>query len=656
MPRVAKLASAGSAHGGGRPRLPRGIQELTVSRLRAFGPPAPAIHRRMQGAGEADEGPGSRHVVEVLHGDAIAAEPRVAGQFRSRRSSLCMFNMPGAVSSPPTHILLAIPRERSHLRPEGPKVILDLRSDCRSDASVDCDVCVVGAGPAGLTVARELADTGRSTCVLESGGLGYDGRVQRFNEGHVAGNAYPALRNTRLSAFGGSSMLWGGWCRPLDRIDFEPRDWVANSGWPFGFDELLPHYRRAQRICRLAPFEYEVDAWQQPGAPAPLPMSDEVIRTTIFHVNPLEFGTEYRAELEKSTHVRVLLHASALRLHTDPAADRIESLTAAGPGGGHFRVRARYFVLAGGGIENARILLLSGETPDRSIGNTRGLVGRYFTEHPFIHPGYLIPSDPQSTLAFYMPMKPRSAPPGASVRATFSLTRGALEREGLLNGTFVVRPAYEGHPAFESPEVGAMLEVWDKLRGRGVPGSAWSELATALRAPHRLALAAWRKLAVRGTTSPRWALRAFFEAESLASNRITLSDDRDALGRPLPHIEWHLSELDVESMRRGFQLLDAELREAGLGHLELRFPDEPEHWGAAAFGGKHHMGTTRMHSSPDRGVVDAHCKMHGIPNLFVAGSSVFPTAGFANPTLTIVALSSRLGLHLRTLLGAPPPL
>ena len=233
---------------------------------------------------------------------------------------------------------------------------------------------------------------------------------------------------------------------------------------------------------------------------------------------------------------------------------------------------------------------------------------------------------------------------------TFSLTRDALERERILNGTFVIRPAYEGHPVFDSAEVRAMLELWEKVRGRGVPGRVGSEAATAIRAPHRLAHAAWRKLTIRGTASPRWALRSFFEAESLPTNRISLSRERDTLGRPLPSIEWRLSDLDVKSMRRGFHLLDGELRRAGLGHLVLRFPDEPEHWDRAAFGGKHHMGTTRMHRSPDRGVVDADSKVHGMENLFIAGSSVFPTAGFANPTLTIVALSSRLGLHLRELL------
>lgn len=529
-------------------------------------------------------------------------------------------------------------------------MIIDARTHVPSGSTVDCDVCIVGAGPAGMTVAMELAASGRRLCVIESGGLSYDRRVQRFTEGEVSGNRYPPLRDTRLAAFGGSTRIWGGWCRPLDPVDFEGRDWVSNSGWPFGGDDLVPYYRRAHELCRLGPFRYEPPSWLRDDGSGPLPVDEEGLETTMFHVNPLPFGEAYRREFERSTETRVLLHASAVRLDVQPTARRIETVRVTTDRGATFSVAARYFVLAGGGIDNARLLLLSGETPERSVGNANGLVGRYFTEHPFVHPGYLVLTDPRRSLAFYQPITPEGFPRGASVRAALSLSRRTLERERLLNAAFVIRPAYEGHPVFESPEVSAMLELWEKLRGRGVPGGSFAELRRALAAPHRLVTALWRRASVRGTTAPRWALRAFFEAESLASNSVTLSRERDALGRPLPHVEWRLSELDIHSMRRACRLLDGALRAAGVGHIELVFPDDEEHWSSAAFGGKHHMGTTRMHASPAHGVVDPDGKVHGVQNLFVAGSSVFPTCGFANPTLTIVALSARLGAHLQALL------
>jgi len=372
----------------------------------------------------------------------------------------------------------------------------------------------------------------------------------------------------------------------------------------------------------------------------------------MFHVNPLPFGDAYRRDFERASTVRVLLHASALRLHPEPAGLGIASASATTLWGSQLEVTARHFVLAGGGIENARLLLLSGDSPERSVGNARGLVGRYFTEHPFLHPGHFVPSDSRRSLAAYLPARPQGMPPGASVRAGLSLGRDALERERLMNAAFVIRPAYEGHPVFDSPEVAALLEAWEKLRGRGVPGGAAAELSRALKKPHRVVAALWRRLAVRGPMASRWALRAFFEAESVATNRITLSNERDALGRPRPRVEWRLTDLDIASMRGCFRLLDETLRAAGVGRLELAFPDEPDRWSAAAFGGKHHMGTTRMHASPDRGVVDADGKVHGVRNLFLAGSSVFPTAGFANPTLTIVALAARLGERLRQILAA----
>lgn len=192
-----------------------------------------------------------------------------------------------------------------------------------------------------------------------------------------------------------------------------------------------------------------------------------------------------------------------------------------------------------------------------------------------------------------------------------------------------------------------MLELWDKLRGRGVPGHTLIELRRAVRAPHRLARAIWRRLTVRGNTQSRWRLKAFFECESREYSQVCLSDQRDELDRPLPQIEWHLSELDMQSIRRGCQLFARAVRKAGLGRVELAFPDDADVWRTACQSLSHHMGTTRMHTNPHRGVVDADARVHGTKNLYVAGSSIFPTAGFANPTLTIVALAARLAKHLR---------
>jgi choline dehydrogenase-like flavoprotein len=233
------------------------------------------------------------------------------------------------------------------------------------------------------------------------------------------------------------------------------------------------------------------------------------------------------------------------------------------------------------------------------------------------------------------------------VRGVLSLRREAAERDRLLNAALFFHPRYEAHPAFETAAVKAWLQFWNKLGRRAVPGAAWPYLRRAATAPHQVALAMARMLALRHGPARRWRMRALFETTFRPDNRVTLADRRDRLGRRIARVEWRLEDGDVDSMRRVMRLFDQSVRDAGLGHLELGFPDEPSAWRQAVEPGKHHMGTTRMHPSPRLGVVDEHGLVHGTSNLFVTGSSVFPSGGYANPTLTIVALAARLGDHLR---------
>ena len=511
---------------------------------------------------------------------------------------------------------------------------------------LDFDICIVGGGAAGITLALELESTGARIGLLEAGGLRYEPNSQSLLDGEVTGNPYPPLTDTRFAALGGSTKVWAGWCRPLDATDFEARPWVANSGWPFGADEMQPYYGRAQAICRLGDFEYDAGAWEARGSGKRLPLSDLDIATSVFHVNMLDFGSAYGAALQSSKNVHVVLHAVALRLRPASPDAAVDCVEGAALNGRRFEVRARTFVLATGGIENARILMLSGESPGRSLGNAHGLVGRYFSDHPFLTPGTFVAESPPPSLAFYFPTPVRAG--GAQVRAAISFGREALARERLLNGAIFFRHAYEAEPVFQTPEVRALLSLWEPLRGRGAPGHQLRDLRTALRSPSRVARALWRRAIGPRGHATRWPVRTFFECESRESNRVLLADRRDAFGRPLPRIEWRLGELDLLSIQQGWRKLDGALRHARLGRLETPLGDDPEAWRAASEGGKHHMGTTRMHGDPSRGVVDANGRVHGISNLYVAGSSVFPTPGFANPTLTIVALAARLAMHLRS--------
>jgi choline dehydrogenase-like flavoprotein len=500
------------------------------------------------------------------------------------------------------------------------------------------DLCIVGAGAAGITLALELEATGLRICLLEAGGTVYEPETQRLFEGDVVGQEYPLLRDTRAGALGGSTTVWAGWCRPLEALDFEP--------WPFGLDELRPYYTRAHEICGLAAFDYDPDHWAGVlGSDRVLP-ADPVFSNEIFHIQIQNFGQRYRERLERSKNIDLVLHAPVTRLRMEgPACGAVEIRTL---GRRELVIRANRFVLAAGGIENPRLLLLSADEPARVPGNAAGLVGRYFADHAFVDPATLVLRAP-GPMDFYRARPVGPGPGASSVRGVLSLRTEVAEREQLMHAALYFHPRYEAHRVFATEEVKALQTLWNKFKRRAVPGAAWPYVRQAVRAPHRLAVALARKLLVRHGPDRRWRMRGAFETGFSYDNRVTLSDDRDRLGRRRVRIEWQIGEADVENMRRVTQLFDQAVRRTGVGHLERAFPDTPAAWRQAIGPAMHHMGTTRMHISQGHGVVDENGRVHGTSNLYVTGSSVFPSGGYANPTLTIVALAARLGDHLKLL-------
>ena len=515
------------------------------------------------------------------------------------------------------------------------------------DVEREYDVCIVGAGAAGISLSLEFADGSDRICVVEAGGFGYDKETQQLLEGNLAGDSYPRLRDTRLGAFGGTTNVWAGWCRPLDETDFQGKSWISENGWPFDRDELVPFYRRAHAVCGLGEFEYDPDYWEKKLGLSRLTTGEDTIVNRIFHIHAQNFGDRYRGRLDQSRNIHVILQAPAVRCHLDESGRKVESVEIRTLAGNRTSIRARYFVLAAGGIENARLLLLSADSSAEAPGNESGLVGRYFTDHAFLDFGQLILRDDACNLDYYFPQPVESTVGPSMVRGTISLSDAFVKREELQNAAIFFHPPYESHPVFYSDEVKALLRAWDKLRRRAVPGDVGRHLAQAIRAPGKIGMAIARKLLVHDGPLREWRLRGMFETEPQYDNQVTLSSECDQLDRPRPHIEWRLSERDLTDMRRVVHVIDDAFRHAGIGHIQLAFPDKPSTWRHAVEVGKHHMGTTRMHVDSRHGVVDENAKVHGVSNLFVTGSSVFPNAGYANPTLTIVALAIKLGDQLK---------
>lgn len=487
---------------------------------------------------------------------------------------------------------------------------------------LESDVCVIGAGAAGITLGHALAGTGLTVLVLESGGLRADLETQSLYTGLVIGHPYFGLDECRLRFFGGTTNHWNGWCRPYDEIDLAERKWVPNSGWPLSRAELDPYYARAHPLCGLGPYDYTVATWSRVMRARPLPLGDRRLTDIVYQFSPpTRFGQTYREELRRASNVTVLLYTNAVRLEAALGGGRVTRVRAATLTGTRFSVRARRFVLAAGGIENARLLLASANVERAGLGNRRDLVGRYFADHPHAPVALLLlPSRPRLTAFYDRHERLR----GATVRGALAVSNAYARSEKLLrfSGTLDL---VEDDPYVDRQ---SSHEKRAERLGRDVGAVARD---------------------VQGVSTEGQRLFSFYMRAEQAPNpdsRVTLDDGVDQLGMPRVRLDWRLSELDRRTVVRAVEVLGAAVGARGLGRVYSRPAAEESFWPAVT-GGNHHLGTARMHRDPNRGVVDERCRVHGIGNLYVAGSAVFPTTGFANPTLTIVALALRLADDLR---------
>ncbi|MFV9690653.1 MAG: GMC oxidoreductase [Desulfobacteria bacterium] len=570
-------------------------------------------------------------------------------------------------------------------------MIIDARS-LPDNETIEADVCIVGAGVAGITLAREFIGEGFRVCLLESGGLGPDRVTQSLCWGENIGHPYYPLDTARVRCFGGSSHRWilalgknslGARMHPLDGIDFEARDWVPYSGWPLDKSHLNPFYERAQSICQLGPFTYDVEDWEDPEKTPRLPFVNDRVKTTIFQFGSRDpFISEYRDEIAQAHNIVTYIHANAVQIDTTETAKTVTRVRVGCLQGNKFFVSARLFILSAGAIEIPRLLLLSNKTQNTGLGNQNDLVGRFFMEHPHLWSGKYIPSGPDilNSTALYG-MHPVNK---IQIIGKLSLSEDVLRSERLLNYCVSIHPrrlysrrnvapAWDvvGGPLLRSTHPTSVAnhhKTSSKASGTP-PGSATrhkmigddrgmharnvindiNSVAVAVCKKTKSQLGRTFKKFTRSQNSTIYRLNHMSEQAPNPHSRITLADERDALGLNRVRLNWQLSSLDIHSIIRAQQLIDEELRRGGLGRLHIELKDTtPPH---RLHGGWHHMGTTRMHTDSKRGVVNEHCRVHGISNLFVAGPSVFPTGGYANPILTIVGLAVRLADHVKQLMA-----
>jgi choline dehydrogenase-like flavoprotein len=527
-------------------------------------------------------------------------------------------------------------------------LFIDARS-LSSGTTIETDICVVGAGAAGIALAHEFLDASYRVCVLAGGGMTSENDSQALYRGECTGLDYE-LDTTRARGFGGSTAWWAGFCRPLEASHFEPRDWVPHSGWPLRRRQLDAYYARAHRLCGLDPRDYDLDrAAARFRRENPQTWPDQrnglVAKLAQVVTTQRRFGKAFEQVLASSSNVRVYLFAHATHIAAAPTASSVRHVEAATFSGDRFLVKAKLFVLASGAIENARLLLASNDVATAGLGNQHDLVGRYFMEHPKFIAGTFSPNGEGSPRDLY-----NSA--FAVLNLPFSLelapSEAALQEHRLLDSAIYLVTTYRG--AY-SPGTEAFKNICEQAWRRQFKPRCLRDAATTFAYPGGLALFLLGWLTRASWLVAHHRIHIHLEQSPNPDSRVLLGSDRDRLGLPLARLDWRLTELDRYSVQRALEMLKWQAATTGWGQVSLQLTSDDGDIFSRPGWTWHHIGTTRMHADPTQGVVDADCRVHGIDNLFVAGSSVFPTAGNHCPTFTLIALALRLADHLK---GALP--
>jgi len=526
-------------------------------------------------------------------------------------------------------------------------MIYDFQSADTPD-QIQADVCCIGAGPAGISLALKLDEKNVSVALIESGGDYPNNDNQTLYAGENIGLPYFPLVACRLRALGGSTGHWSGWCGPFNPIDFEKRSWIPNSGWPINYSDIALFYEEAQKLFKLGPFDYSSDFWSKEYQNFPeFEKSNLLARFFQFSTPPLNFGVEYKQLLENSKNISVYQNANALNIDLSEGSKSVDSIQLSTLGGKTGVVKAKHFVLACGGIENARLMLASTHQDNVGVGNGNDLVGRYFMEHVEAESAEIRGFDAQ----IMRDLKRKTSSEGTDIGVALCSSPEAQATLEIGNGaSFLAAPSL----AYKNDGWTALLSIKESLVQKKLPPNLFKTLSQVVQdfdtAVGVIALKAQGKLVPsRITNKGKLNLISLSEQTPNPESRVVLSDKLDRFGKPLANLDWQLSEIDHRTIRSTMLLTAAEMKRLDLGALQLKkWLEEKDNieWPDFLRGGNHHMGTTRMSADPKQGVVDKNARVHGLGNLFIAGSSTFSTGGYINPTLSIVALSLRLAEHL----------
>lgn len=498
---------------------------------------------------------------------------------------------------------------------------------------IEGDICIIGAGATGISIALDWIDTSYKVILLEGGGFEYDYQVQELNRGESTGQKYYPLQSSRLRYFGGTTGHWAGMCSPFDEIDFMKRDYIPYSGWPINRKDLDPFYAKANKALKLGPYNYDFDYWRNelPNL-NPFPLDENVIWNKMYQYSQANYNALYKDTIVNAKNIHLYTYANAVNILANENVSTIKEINVKNHAGKTHHVKAKHFIMACGTMQNARLLLASNSQAKHGLGNDNDNVGRYFMEHLEIASAelWLLKPFPTNLYSWKYGITKASA--------ELAITKKTQIEHKILNGTASLFPLAIGKN--QKPR----METWQDDDPRSSAKNMfknWREAAEAAKDE-------------KGNIERAFQLNTRIEQAPNRNSRITIGSEKDELGVPRANLHWQLTNLDKRSIRKIYHLIGQQFGIAGIGRVKLMeyLQDENDNsWPKGTNGGWHHMGTTRMSSDPKNGVVNSNCKVHGISNLFVAGAACYVTSGAPNPTLTAVALSLRLSDYIKLIMS-----
>ena len=549
------------------------------------------------------------------------------------------------------------------------------------DIAIEAELAVVGAGPAGIVVALEAARHGLSVVLVESGNRSFDPAVQALSEAaEWDRHRHAPLSMAVRRQVGGTSVIWGGRCVPFDPVDFAPRPFLGVPAWPIGYDKIEGYFQRAcdWMVCGRAVFSTS-ELPHLPNGIVPGFVDGDVLSSSLERWSlPTNFGTTYQERLKRSSRVRLLTGVTCTEIVCPSQGGRAQRLECRTHAGGRVRVSAKAFVVACGGLESTRLLMSSSGPLGEQLGNRSGHLGRWYMAHvegSIANVRFSTPSH-QTVYGYERDID------GVYVRRRFSFPEGYQRTHKLPNvvswlGNPEIPDARHGNgqlsfvylaltsalgPKF-APEVQRLA-----LTGAEIPGTPYGGATVTSRVSHLRNVARQpvrtsrfiidfgaRRFLTRRRRVPGffiynqqnlYPLQYHGEHLPNPASTVGLSCEVDYLGRRKLTIDLRFSRSDVDGIVRAHEHWDRYLRKLGVGHLEYLHQDLNQAIDQRLGGGFHQMGTTRMSESPANGVVDQNLAVHGVPNLYLASSSIFVTSGQANSTFMVVAFALRLADHL----------